>query len=342
MNAGTAAILCLAVLAYKEPLSPTTSAEIAAAAANPRAALRRLEEHLKKAPPALRPALLKEAAPAAFDAGDMEGATRYAKELLAASAAQPRGWDTGNGHHLAHAVLGRVALRARDTPSARKHLLESARTPGSPQLNSFGPNMLLAREMLERGERKVVIDHFVACATFWKSGRERGVLTDWAKQAQAGQIPDFGANLKYGWYDPQRGTALDRHAPPVIGPLSGEERQVYDTVVAEARSEKRAEFERLLAEVSGGPAKDASPAGLEKTLLVTLPAQEVAAAAKEPPVRDAQNRTPAQRFVDIHHRMRSVVLRKLEQRIPDARLHAFLQVYKVEVFPAGMIPARTP
>ena len=57
----------------------------------------------------------------------------------------------------------------------------------------YGPNMSLAKDLLEKGERQVVLDYFALCRRFWNYGR----LDDWSQQVKEGKIPDFGANLVY-------------------------------------------------------------------------------------------------------------------------------------------------
>lgn len=68
-------------------------------------------------------------------------------------------------------------------------------TPGSPQLNSFGPNMTLARDLLQRGETAPVLAYFEQVRRFWKMGGGR--LDAWSAAVEAGRIPDFGGNLLY-------------------------------------------------------------------------------------------------------------------------------------------------
>jgi hypothetical protein len=53
--------------------------------------------------------------------------------------------------------------------------------------------MLLAKELLEKGEPDAVLEYFDLCARFWKEGR----LEVWARKVRPGEIPDFGANLDY-------------------------------------------------------------------------------------------------------------------------------------------------
>ena len=138
-----------------------------------------------------REGLLPELAKVALEAGETEKARGYAAEMLASDSRG--GWNAGNLVHHGHLVLGRIALREGDTKTAQEHLLAAGKTQGSPQLNSFGPNMTLAKELLEKGERQAVLEYFKLCGTFWK----RGNLEAWTQEVQAGKIPDFGANLVY-------------------------------------------------------------------------------------------------------------------------------------------------
>jgi hypothetical protein len=139
-----------------------------------------------------RASLLPDAARMALEAGDLAKARSYADELLAAGSAS-RDWMTGNAIHQGHLILGRIALRGHDLAQAKEHLLAAGKTPGSPQLNSFGPNMSLAKELLEAGERQAVLEYLKLCRSFWN----RGELEAWSKEIQAAKIPDFGANLEY-------------------------------------------------------------------------------------------------------------------------------------------------
>lgn len=132
---------------------------------------------------------------AAFDAGDLVKARTYATQLLEGAATSARSWDYGNAIHQANLVLGRIAVIEGRLGDAASFLLAAGDTPGSPQLNSFGPNMSLARDLLERGETASVLKYFEVCGRFWKMGGDR--LTAWATEVRAGRVPQFGANLRY-------------------------------------------------------------------------------------------------------------------------------------------------
>ena len=75
-----------------------------------------------------------------------------------------------------------------------EHLLASARgVPGSPVLISFGPNMRLARELIEKGERDLVVEYLDLCSKFWKN--EGGKIAGWTAVIKDGGMPNFGPNL---------------------------------------------------------------------------------------------------------------------------------------------------
>ena len=90
-------------------------------------------------------------------------------------------------------MLGHLALGAGDAEEAKAHLLAAGQTPGSPQLNSFGPNVVLAKELLDLGEREAVLAFLAACRRFWP----RPELERWEAVIRNGGVPDFGPNLAY-------------------------------------------------------------------------------------------------------------------------------------------------
>ena len=141
-----------------------------------------------------RESLLENLAKVAFEAGRHNKARQYAESMLRDARAGMR-WNYGNRVHHGNLVLGRIALAEGDVKAARFRLIAAGNTPGSPQLNSFGPNMTLAKDFLERGDRDVVLKYFRLCSRFWEM--DRGKLDDWATLVKEGKIPDFGANLIY-------------------------------------------------------------------------------------------------------------------------------------------------
>jgi tetratricopeptide (TPR) repeat protein len=134
---------------------------------------------------------LNELAKTAFDAGEFDKASQYAGALVKAAEkhSEDKAWETGDAVHDGNIVLGRIALKKGDVKQAKKFLLQAGYTPGSPILDSFGPNMSLAKELLDAGEKDIVLKYFVLCRRFWKMGRSK--LDDWTKQVKDGQVPNF-------------------------------------------------------------------------------------------------------------------------------------------------------
>ena len=138
---------------------------------------------------------LPDAGLSAFELGHDAEAEAYARELLALASRYRQVWNYGNALHDGHVILGRLALQAGNREAAIQHLSAAAQTPGSPQLNSFGPNMTLVRDLLLAGEEGAVLRYFDRVETFWQM--DRGRLDEWRAAIDAGDMPDFGSNLLY-------------------------------------------------------------------------------------------------------------------------------------------------
>ena len=157
-------------------------------------ALEHLEKAYELADESLQDSLLEDLAKGAYSADQLNKARHYAELMLQNTES---GWNFGNRVHHGNLVLGRIALREGNIEEAKSRLIAAGNTPGSPQLNSFGPNMALAKALLEIGEREVVLEYFKLCSTFWNSDRAKDKLDNWGTLAAAGRIPDFRANLDY-------------------------------------------------------------------------------------------------------------------------------------------------
>lgn len=106
-------------------------------------------------------------------------------------------WNYGNAIHLANLVLGKINLINDDLEQAKDYLLKAARTDGSPQLKSFGPNMSLARDLLEVGEKEVVLKYLDLVKKFWYPLFSFFKIRKWKKEIKNRLVPDFAANNIY-------------------------------------------------------------------------------------------------------------------------------------------------
>ena len=134
--------------------------------------------------------LLSDLAIEALEAADLKKATGYANDLLTL-AGRIDDWNTGNAIFYGNIVLGRVAVREKDLDAACALLIKAGKTKGSPQLDSFGPSMSLAKELLELGRKDAVLEFLDLCAVFWKNVE----LKVWKSVIVAGGTPDFGSHV---------------------------------------------------------------------------------------------------------------------------------------------------
>jgi tetratricopeptide (TPR) repeat protein len=114
---------------------------------------------------------VNETAELAFKLQRFERARELALELLEMARDSELGWMLGNAQYHGHRILGLIALAHGDVAAAERELLESGRTVGSPQLNSFGPELDLANALLQLGRTDAVIEFLWLCERFWKSQR---------------------------------------------------------------------------------------------------------------------------------------------------------------------------
>jgi tetratricopeptide (TPR) repeat protein len=140
---------------------------------------------------------LPNAAQAAFEAGEYQQSESLSREALNLAVQPEHVSNNADAIHYSNIVLGRLALRCGDVSAASAYLLKAGdlQPNSSPHLDTFGPNMMLADELLQKGERDAVLRYFDQCAKFWTM--DEGKLASWRFEVRAGKKPDFGANLRY-------------------------------------------------------------------------------------------------------------------------------------------------
>lgn len=132
---------------------------------------------------------LPTAAAAAFHLGRPADAKAFAERALELAPQFQKNWNYGNAVHLGHTVLGLLALQQQDHSSAIRELHAAGQTPGSPQLNSFGPTMHLAKELLKLGHVEPVLTYLEQCRAFWEMGGTWLAL--WERKVREGHVPNF-------------------------------------------------------------------------------------------------------------------------------------------------------
>ena len=143
-------------------------------------AYRRVLELTKN--PAARQALPGEMADAAFKIGDFPAAAELAKVYLKSS--------DRPAVQRANTILGRVALRTGDIAQAKQYLLDSADPRAARDIAFSGPTLILAKELIEQGERDAVLEYLEDCLQLWPRGEN--VLRIWIADIKNGRTPSFG------------------------------------------------------------------------------------------------------------------------------------------------------
>jgi len=152
-------------------------------------ALEQCDRVLRANPEAASP----ESALVAFEAGAYTTAEAYAHRLLrdawrrmGSCGASARPW--GRRVCDAHSVLGRIALRAGDTPAAEHHLIESALAP-LVLTDEESPDFTLAAELTAAGETAALPQFLSLSRIVWKRGLRR--LAEWLAELDRGGTPSF-------------------------------------------------------------------------------------------------------------------------------------------------------
>ena len=138
---------------------------------------------------------LPDLAKRAFNAGEVDKARAYSKRLLEMASQYPKNWNDGNAVYYGNFVLGRIAVQEGNLAQSGKYLVAAGATSGSPQLDTFGPNMTLAKELLEKGQSDIVLQFLTLCKNFWKM--DDGKLDEWSATVRSGGMPDFSSHLNY-------------------------------------------------------------------------------------------------------------------------------------------------
>ncbi len=98
----------------------------------------------------------------------------------------PAAWSI----HQVNVTLGKVALAEGDSQSAVRHLAASVEIPHDPSLLSLsGPDMTLARALLEKGEKQAVLDFLAECEQFSLRNHAEDLLQEWKEAIAEGRTP---------------------------------------------------------------------------------------------------------------------------------------------------------
>lgn len=123
----------------------------------------------------------------AYRANDFSKVKELAKENLGLATVYRCNWNFGNAIHDTNRVLGLVSLKNGDIDAASNYLLKAGKSSGSPQLNTFGPELDLANELLQLGKAEAVKSYLKDIKIFWKMNN--GQVDAWLAEIEKGGKP---------------------------------------------------------------------------------------------------------------------------------------------------------
>jgi len=131
----------------------------------------------------------------ALDApGELDSADRNADLMISmADKSSKVDYVTENLFYYGYLTKGMVAFKNGDNSKAVEFLLKSVEKTSS--LSAFGPNMSLAKALLDAGYKDAVIDFLGKCDKIWD--KDFSESQKWIAEIKEGKTPDFGANLYY-------------------------------------------------------------------------------------------------------------------------------------------------
>jgi hypothetical protein len=114
--------------------------------------------------------------------------TDYAAKLLREHG---QSGDPENGYavYTGNLILSQSALDNNDNAAAAKYLLLAATSSGVGNVADSGPDITVARVLLQRGDKETVIEYLRRCHNLWPKGAP--LLDRWQTQIRNGRTPNF-------------------------------------------------------------------------------------------------------------------------------------------------------
>lgn len=132
---------------------------------------------------------LDEQITAAYKENNFDKVKDLAKENLELAAVYRCNWNYGNAIHDTNRVLGLISLKTGDIEGAAGYLIKAGKSTGSPQLDTFGPELDLANELLKLGKVEAVKIYLKDIKSFWEM--DNGKVDEWLVQIDKGEKPDL-------------------------------------------------------------------------------------------------------------------------------------------------------
>lgn len=124
-----------------------------------------------------------------YKLGNFVATKELITEYLVLADIYKNNWNYGNAVHDGNMVLGLLAISNGDINKGTEYLLKSGKSPGSPQLDSFGPDLDLANELLKLNKKDEVLTYLKDIRLFWDM--DGGLLDKWIDEIDSGEKPEL-------------------------------------------------------------------------------------------------------------------------------------------------------
>lgn len=138
----------------------------------------------------IRAKVLKSLSKHSVAIGKLEPARKMATELVLEFA------DDEDSAHIGNNVFGLLALKEKNVIKAKEHLMISVNVPLQAEKDFLKPDMELAKELLLRGEKEIVLEYLAACKKlkYFSHSYTSDELEDlkrWELEIKRGKTPGF-------------------------------------------------------------------------------------------------------------------------------------------------------
>jgi len=130
---------------------------------------------------------MEELIEAQYQSKNYEKVQELIEEYLKLAKVYRCNWNYGNAIHYSHRIRGLILLESGDIDGAAEELIAAGQSTGSPQLDTFGPELDLANQLLQAGRTEEVITYLNGVEKFWEM--DGGVVEKWIQEIRAGETP---------------------------------------------------------------------------------------------------------------------------------------------------------
>jgi len=122
-----------------------------------------------------------------YDDQNFAPLSKLIEEYLSLAEIYRNNWNYGNAIHDGNRILGLVSYNEGNIDAAVSYLIMAGESTGSPQLDTFGPNLDLADLLMRKGKIDAVVVYLRGVQKFWRM--DEGIVDRWITAIEQGKRP---------------------------------------------------------------------------------------------------------------------------------------------------------